>query len=71
MRGIIFIIIQIGKRYNLKHVITERRPEVSCKTIKEKYDYALSGMYWINLFPATQVYCDMDTDGGLYITYNI
>lgn len=44
---------------------TQSNPGFSCKSIKEQYgNSALSGLYWVDLSPAAQVYCDMDTDGG-------
>ena len=48
------------------HSITQGNPGSSCKSIKEQFgNSASSGLYWIDLSPATQVYCDMDTDGVL------
>ena len=45
---------------------SQSNPGSSCKSIKEQFgNSASSGLYWIDLQPATQVYCDMDTDGGL------
>ena len=45
---------------------SQSNPGSSCKSIKEEFgNSASSGLYWIDLQPATQVYCDMDTDGGL------
>ena len=46
---------------------SQSNPGSSCKSIKEQFgNSASSGLYWIDLQPATQVYCDMDTDGGLW-----
>ena len=46
---------------------SQSNPGSSCKSIKEEFgNSASSGLYWIDLQPATQVYCDMDTDGGLF-----
>ena len=42
----------------------QSNPGVSCKDLKNKYQYN-SGYYWINFFGTSyKVYCDMDTDGG-------
>ena len=45
---------------------TQSSPRLSCKSIKEQFgNLASSELYWIDLQPATQVYCDMDSDGCL------
>ena len=47
------------------HSITQSNPGLSCKSIKEQFgSSASSGLYWIDLSPAVQVYCDMVTAGG-------
>ena len=57
--------IRSQRKYIGELITTQSNPGTSCKSIKEQYGYsASSGLYWIDLQPATQVYCDMDTDGG-------
>ena len=49
----------------ISSLTNQSNPGSSCKSIKEQFgNSAPSGLYWIDLSPATQVYCDMDTDGG-------
>ena len=51
---------------HISSLTNQSKPGSSCKSIKEQFgNSAPSGLYWIDLSPATQVYCDMDTDGGL------